>query len=98
MPYPVTILEDLHGGSPFRKATFYYGVDQQSRINQTDSKLILVNRGFGGTLVNSLTGDPDLSLGGVDGGTGGCKCEWVNWQGRNSAQRTKEQKTKEQLN
>ncbi|KAK8114420.1 hypothetical protein PG999_006489 [Apiospora kogelbergensis] len=91
MPYPVTILEDLHGGSPFRKATFYYGVDQQSRINQTDNKLILVNRGFGGTLVNSLTGDPDMSLGGVDGGTGGCKCEWVNWQGRNSAQRTKEQ-------
>ncbi|KAK6842194.1 hypothetical protein PG987_003054 [Apiospora arundinis] len=91
MPYPVTILEDLHGGSPFRKATYYYGVDQQSHINETDSKLILVNRGFGGTLVNSLTGDPDLSLGGVDGGTGGCKCEWVNWQGRNTAQRAKEQ-------
>ncbi|KAK8049801.1 hypothetical protein PG994_011531 [Apiospora phragmitis] len=91
MPYPVTIAEDLHGGNPFRKATFYYGMDQQSHINRTDSKLILVNRGFGGTLVNSLSSEPDLSLGGVDGGTGGCKCEWVNWQGKKSAQRTKEQ-------
>ncbi|KAK8056045.1 hypothetical protein PG993_001272 [Apiospora rasikravindrae] len=91
MPYPVTIAEDLHGGNPFRKATFYYGMDQQSRVNRTDSKLILVNRGFGGTLVNSLSSEPDLSLGGIDGGTGGCKCEWVNWQGKKSAQRTKEQ-------
>ncbi|KAK8088836.1 hypothetical protein PG997_003797 [Apiospora hydei] len=91
MPYPVTIAEDLHGGNPFRKATFYYGMDRQSRVNQTDSKLILVNRGFGGALVNDLSKEPDLSLGGVDGGTGGCKCEWVNWQGKKSAQRTKEQ-------
>ncbi|KAK7941048.1 glycoprotease family protein [Apiospora aurea] len=91
MPYPVTIAEDLHGGNPFRKATFYYGMDQQSRVNRTDSKLILVNRGFGGALVNDLSKQPDLSLGGVDGGTGGCRCEWVNWQGKKSAQRTKEQ-------
>lgn len=91
MPYPVTILEDLHGGSPVRKTTFYYGVDQQSRINRTDSKLILVDPGFGGTLVNPLTQNPDPSLGGVDGGTGGCKCEWVNWQGKISAQRNREQ-------
>ncbi|KAK8082321.1 hypothetical protein PG996_001102 [Apiospora saccharicola] len=76
MPYPLTILEDLHGGSPVRKTVFYYGVDQQSHINRTDTKLIL---------------NPDPSLGGVDGGTGGCKCEWVNWQGKNSAQRSKEQ-------
>ncbi|KAK7970468.1 hypothetical protein PG988_009541 [Apiospora saccharicola] len=91
MPYPLTILEDLHGGSPVRKTVFYYGVDQQSHINRTDTKLILVDPGFGGTLVNPLTQNPDPSLGGVDGGTGGCKCEWVNWQGKNSAQRSKEQ-------
>jgi hypothetical protein len=35
---------------------------------------------FQGTLVNGRNDDPDNSLGGIDGGTGGCRCEWVNFE------------------
>ncbi|KAI0136643.1 hypothetical protein BJ170DRAFT_677516 [Xylariales sp. AK1849] len=78
MPYPVTIAEDYHGGTSADKGTWYYGVDDKQHINTTDAKLILVDRGFGGTWINHYN-DADPSLGGIDGGTGGCKCEWVNF-------------------
>ncbi|KAH8675760.1 hypothetical protein BX600DRAFT_507970 [Xylariales sp. PMI_506] len=79
MPYPVTITEDLHGGNLSTKAVYYYGVESDQYINTTDSKLILVNLRAGGTLINPLA-TADLSLGGIDGGTGGCSCEWVNFE------------------
>ncbi|ORY65926.1 uncharacterized protein BCR38DRAFT_340551 [Pseudomassariella vexata] len=82
MPYPVTIAEDLHGGNRNDKAQWYYGVDEKQQIDRTDVKLIVVDKGFAGTLINRLDSNSDLSLGGIDGGTGGCKCEWVNFQGR----------------
>jgi hypothetical protein len=53
--------------------------------------LQLEDRGFGGTLVNPASGifdDLDGSsgtsnsttgYGGVDGGSGGCTCQWANW-------------------
>lgn len=52
---------------------------------------ILENRAFGGLLVNpaSVPGGGDTTIsrrhnamqvyGGVDGGTGGCLCQWQNW-------------------
>ncbi|KAI1395198.1 hypothetical protein F4819DRAFT_479091 [Hypoxylon fuscum] len=80
MPYPVTITSDMHGGDKSNKIDFRYGVLENQAINTTDAQLIIANRGFAGTLVNSMTGSPDLSLGGVDGGTGGCKCEWINYE------------------
>jgi hypothetical protein len=79
MPYPVTVTVDVHGGNRNDKATWYYGVDENQRVVTADTQLIVVDRGFGGTLVNDAN-DADLSLGGIDGGTGGCKCEWVNYK------------------
>ncbi|KAI2615699.1 hypothetical protein GGR54DRAFT_265341 [Hypoxylon sp. NC1633] len=83
MPYPVTVTVDMHGGDRLKKIDFRYGVDANQQINTTDAQLILSNRGFNGTLVNGLNNNPNLnlSLGGIDGGTGGCKCEWINFKG-----------------
>ena len=60
-------------------------VDEGGRPDASTAAVVVVDRGFGGTLVNGLGKDgTDLARGGIDGGTGGCACEWVNWQGRNS--------------
>ncbi|XDG07170.1 hypothetical protein ABKA04_006785 [Annulohypoxylon sp. FPYF3050] len=80
MPYPVTITEDMHGGDKNKKIDYRYGVED-SAINTTDAQLIVVNRGFAGTLINGANNSPNMSLGGIDGGTGGCKCEWINFKG-----------------
>lgn len=85
MPYPVTVAEDLHGGSHRTKATWVNRVDENGRPDAASAAVVIVDRGFGGTLINGLGKDgTDLARGGIDGGTGGCACEWVNWQGRNS--------------
>ncbi|KAI1824537.1 hypothetical protein F4861DRAFT_258761 [Xylaria intraflava] len=78
MPYPVTVIEDSHGGNPSSKMDFTYGVLSNMEINRTDARLVIMNIGYKGTLVNSNDANP--SLGGTDGGTGGCKCEWVNFE------------------
>ncbi|KAI1429901.1 hypothetical protein F5Y12DRAFT_210228 [Xylaria sp. FL1777] len=79
MPYPITVIEDMHGGNPSLKNDFSYGVLSNMEINRQEASLIAANIGFQGTLVNSR-GSGDSSLGGFDGGTGGCKCEWVNFE------------------
>lgn len=78
-PYPVTVGEDTHGGSVDLKATFAYGVEPDRHVNTTDATLFANDVGFGGSAVNPRLPNGDLSWGGVDGGTGGCRCEWVNW-------------------
>ncbi|KAI1280032.1 hypothetical protein F5Y07DRAFT_21347 [Xylaria sp. FL0933] len=75
MPYPVTIVEDMHGGNPSSKVDFSYGVTSGMEINRLNASLIGADIGFQGTLVTGST-----SLGGFNGGTGGCKCEWVNFE------------------
>ncbi|KAI1083228.1 hypothetical protein F5B20DRAFT_451851 [Whalleya microplaca] len=85
MPWPVTIIEDMHGGDKNKKVDFLYAVMDNQQINRTDAKLIITNRGFSGTLVNGMNINPDLSLGGIDGGTGGCKCSWINFKGLSKA-------------
>ncbi|CAJ2501093.1 Uu.00g039460.m01.CDS01 [Anthostomella pinea] len=80
MPYPVTIAVDQHGGDASKKLDFSYGVMDNKQINLTDPHLVVMDLGSGGTLVNGAS-DPDTKLGGIDGGTGGCKCEWVNFKG-----------------
>ncbi|KAI1437997.1 hypothetical protein GGR50DRAFT_572687 [Xylaria sp. CBS 124048] len=80
MPYPVTVIEDSHGGNPSSKIDFTYGVLSNNAINQTDAREVVMNIGYRGTLINPRGNDVDPSLGGIDGGTGGCKCEWVNFQ------------------
>ncbi|KAI1333276.1 hypothetical protein F5Y16DRAFT_355304 [Xylariaceae sp. FL0255] len=79
MPYPVTVTEDIHGGNPTLKVDYSYGVLSSGEINRTAAALVTVNVGFNGSLVNGKA-NADPSLGGIDGGTGGCKCQWVNFQ------------------
>ncbi|KAJ5085161.1 hypothetical protein N7532_009932 [Penicillium argentinense] len=87
-PYPVTISLDRHGGTEKKKLVYCYGVGDDGHYNITNKKLQVEDRGIGGTLVNPASGifdDVDKSAsenstyGGIDGGTGGCGCQWVNW-------------------
>lgn len=78
-PYPITIGEDTHGGDVDLKQFFAYAVEADQHINTTDATLFTNDIGYGGTVVNPRLPSGDLSWGGVDGGTGGCRCEWVNW-------------------
>lgn len=85
-PYPVTITIDRHGGSASQKMVYCYGMSDDMSLNSTEIKLQVEERGYDGTLVNPAPGVfnstsvvSDDGWGGVDGGTGGCGCEWVNW-------------------
>ncbi|KAI0503058.1 hypothetical protein F5B22DRAFT_576239 [Xylaria bambusicola] len=80
MPFPITVIEDMHGGDPSLKKDFSYGVFSNMEINRADATLLEANIGFQGTLVNGRGSNEDSSLGGFDGGTGGCKCEWRNFE------------------
>ncbi|KAH9902158.1 hypothetical protein F4778DRAFT_111296 [Xylariomycetidae sp. FL2044] len=81
MPYPVTLTVDMHGGDKTKKTSFFYRVAAGGAVNTTASPtLIIADRGAGGTLINPID-DVDPALGGIEGGTGGCKCEWVNFKG-----------------
>jgi len=89
-PYPVSITMDRHGGDINKKMVYCYAMDSSERIVGWQKKIILEDRGFGGQLVNpalGLFGNVSVSLaeggpGGIDGGTGGCECQWRNWDGR----------------
>ena len=90
-PYPTTITLDRHGGDLNAKAVFCYGMDGQGHVIANEKSLVAEDRGFGGLgLVNpapplvTLSGQDDnngfnSSLGGIDGGVGGCGCTWQNW-------------------
>lgn len=90
-PYPITITLDRHGGAEKKKLVYCYAIED-GHYNITDQKLQVEDRGIGGTLVNpasgifdDLEGESSSSSsghstdGGIDGGTGGCGCQWVNW-------------------
>jgi len=77
-PYPMTVRLDTHGGDYDKKASFYYGVDDRQHIVRTEAQLIPNFIGFDSARINpGASADP--SLGGIDGGTGGCRCEWQNF-------------------
>ncbi|KAJ5887115.1 hypothetical protein N7504_011162 [Penicillium tannophilum] len=83
-PYPVTVTVDRHGGDAEKKRVYCWGIEENGHYNFTEGKLQIENRSVGGTLVNpALTSSSDSSsasaYGGIDGGTGGCECQWVNW-------------------
>jgi hypothetical protein len=89
-PYPVTVTLDRHGGDASKKGVYCYGMDGQQKIVVSEKKLVAELRGAGGTLINGAPGifsNPagdggfDPKAGGIDGGTGGCGCEWRNWAG-----------------
>jgi hypothetical protein len=89
-PYPVSITVDRHGGDITKKMIYCYTMDSSEQIVSSQKKIYLEDRGFGGQLVNpamGIYGNVNVSLasggpGGVDGGTGGCGCQWRNWDGR----------------
>jgi len=88
-PYPVTITVDRHGGDIAKKMVYCYGMDDREQIIPSEKKFQQEFRDFGGTLVNPALGPfnnvnvsiADGGPGGIDGGTGGCGCQWANWAG-----------------
>ena len=86
-PYPITITTDRHGGEPLLKKLYCYEIDSREQPIDSSAKLWEEQKDFGGTAINPAPGlfntssnDTDPSLGGYDGGTGGCSCQWTNWQ------------------
>jgi hypothetical protein len=88
-PYPLTITVDRHGGDIAKKMVYCYGMDDRDQIISSEKKFQMEFRDFGGQLVNPALGpftNVNVSLadggpGGIDGGAGGCGCQWVNWAG-----------------
>lgn len=83
MPYPVTVTLDTHGGDAAKKLVWSWPVDKRQRVGVDKAELLANNMGVGGTWINTR-GSGDRAMGGFDGGSGGCKCEWVNWVKRAS--------------
>jgi hypothetical protein len=83
-PYPITITVDRHGGEPKLKMMYCYEMNDRNELVSTSGRLIGENRAFGGTIINPapkiFSNESDPSIGGVDGGTGGCSCQWSNFQ------------------
>jgi hypothetical protein len=87
-PYPVTITIDRHGGAEKKKMVYCYPIEDDGHYNITSVQLQLEDRAVGGDLVNPASGlfkglgTKNATIeeaGGVDGGGGGCGCQWVNW-------------------
>ncbi|KAJ5952993.1 uncharacterized protein N7479_011406 [Penicillium vulpinum] len=88
-PYPVTITVDRHGGAEKKKMVYCYPLEDDGHYNITAVQLQLEDRAVGGELVNPASGlfkgiggtknSTIEEAGGVDGGSGGCGCQWVNW-------------------
>lgn len=81
-PYPVTVTLDRHGGDATKKEIYCYQIDDRQKYVDTHPTIQLENRASGGTLIGqapSFFGGGNVTDGGVDGGSGGCKCGWTNW-------------------
>lgn len=79
-PYPVTFTMDRHGGNAAKKNLYCYEMEGDGTIKNEASKrsFQFEDRAFGGNLVNGTQGKVNVS-GPIDGGTGGCRCQWQNW-------------------
>lgn len=78
MPYPVTVTLDTHGGDPGKKFVWVWPMDDRQKLDQENPQLKANVMEFGGTYINPRSRGKE-NMGGFDGGTGGCKCEWKNW-------------------
>jgi hypothetical protein len=76
----VTVTLDRHGGNPAKKNLYCYQMESDGTIQNKDSKksFQFEDRAFGGNLVNGTQGKTSVT-GPIDGGTGGCRCQWQNW-------------------
>jgi hypothetical protein len=83
-PYPITVTTDRHGGDPSKKMIYCYALNSREQPIAGSGKINGETRGFGGVVVNPaptfFSNSSDPSLGGFDGGTGGCGCQWKNFQ------------------
>ena len=87
-PYPISITLDRHGGDISKKQIYCYGLDESEHVVTQEKKIQLEDRGFGGVLVNPAKGvfgnvnvtRSEGGPGGIDGGSGGCACQWRNWE------------------
>jgi hypothetical protein len=79
-PYPVTVTLDRHGGNAAKKNLYCYQMESDGTIQNKESKksFQFEDRAFGGNLVNGTQGKTSVT-GPIDGGTGGCRCQWQNW-------------------
>lgn len=81
-PYPVAVTVDTHGGDRVHKGTWAYRVNDRQEIDTVDFLFVANNQDVNGARVNPAdTGD--ASLGGFDGGHGGCVCGWRSYVGTN---------------
>lgn len=92
--YPVTITIDRHGGDADKKGVYCYGLNEEDHVVASEKMWIVEDRQVGGILVNpaeipggnsttsdeKVRRDDDEGYGGIDGGTGGCGCQWQNWE------------------
>lgn len=78
MPYPVTMKLDTHGGDAENKFVWARKV-ADGVIDAEEAGFLANDIGVGGEVVNPRS-DGNRSFGGVDGGVGGCACEWVNFK------------------
>ena len=80
-PYPVTITLDRHGGSATQKMAYCYAMESTGKIVNNDDHrtFLLEDRGFAGNIVNPGQGPTANVTGPIDGGNGGCRCQWQNW-------------------
>ncbi|KXT07484.1 hypothetical protein AC578_572 [Pseudocercospora eumusae] len=89
-PLPVTITIDRHGGAAEEKGVYCYGLDEEHRVMSNVKTWIDENRGA--SLINAAavpgSDDMDASVqrrdgdqtdSGIDGGSGGCDCQYENW-------------------
>ncbi|KAL8414069.1 hypothetical protein RB594_005339 [Gaeumannomyces avenae] len=78
-PYPITVREDTHGGDRDGKGTVTYNITDRGKFDTGNIGLQFNNVGAGGEWVNPRGLKFNPSYGGIDGGTGGCKCAWTNF-------------------
>ncbi|KAE9373187.1 hypothetical protein N431DRAFT_455978 [Stipitochalara longipes BDJ] len=78
--YPMSITLDRHGGDPDQKTLYSYSLQDNGSYVDGSGMIIEELRDFDGTIINPastiFSNGSDPSLGGIDGGTGGCKCLW----------------------
>jgi hypothetical protein len=78
MPYPVTMTMDTHGGDPEKKAVWWRAMNDRQQLDVSSLRALSNKLDVGGSRFNPRNRN-ETKFGGFDGGTGGCKCEWVNW-------------------